>query len=386
MNKKRFSLLIFAFILSLAGISFHGGAITYVLFWTVVTIPVVCVLYIILVVMSIKIYQKTDGRDMVCGSPSEFFITLQNETWFSFSSLRLCFYSSFSTIIGLQEGVCLELPPHSSLLKKTGLICRYRGQYDVGVKKIIVEDFLGLFSYEYNIREPLNVIVSPAMIHITELRDSKSTAASTRDSYTNRTEPDIPVKEYVQGDDIRFLNWKASASMNKLMIRERKSEEKNGIAIIIDPKRYGSRIEEYLPPENKMTELLLALSFYYMDNNIPADVFTAPGQNYTVADPAAFDSLYGLMRTYRFEESVNLRDVLAEIYKKGGFAGYKNMIFILQEYTAEISGQIEMINTDRVPVKIYIIGDNGRIPEDTSERQETAIAHIGVESPLEDIL
>ncbi|MBQ8956504.1 MAG: DUF58 domain-containing protein [Lachnospiraceae bacterium] len=386
MNTKRFSLLIIAFILSLVGISFYGGAITYVFFWTVVLIPVVCILYIIFVVMSLKIYQRTDGRDMVCGSPSEFYITLQNETWFSFSSLRLCFYSSFSTITGLHEGVCLELPPHSSLLQRTGLVCRYRGQYDVGVKKIIVEDFLGLFSYEYRIREPLNVIVSPAMILITELRDSENALASNRDSYTNRTEPDIPVREYAPGDDIRILNWKASASMQQLMVREKKSEEKNGIAIIMEPKRHAGSIEEYLPPENKMTELLLALSLYYMENNIPADVFTAPGQKINVTDPEAFDSLYGLIRTYRFEESLSLKDVLAGIYEKSAFARYKMLIFILQEYTADTSGWIERINTDHVPARIYIIGDKGQYTADTDDRREISIVHVGTESPLEDIL
>ncbi len=386
MNKKRLALLIIAFIISLIGISFYGGAITYVFFWIVTLIPAVCILYIICVAASLRIYQRTDGRDMVCGSPSEFYITLQNETWFSFSSLRLCFYSSFSTITGLEDGVCIELPPHSSLLQKTGLICRYRGQYDIGVKKIIIDDFLGLFSYSYSIREPLNVIVSPAMISISELHYVENALASSHDSQANLTEPDIPVREYIPGDDTRFLNWKTSAAMQKLMIREKKGEEKNGIAIIMEPKRHGNTIEEYLPPENKMIVLLLALSFYYIENNIPTDIFTGLSQKITVADAAAFDALYELMRIYQFEESAGLKEMLSELYGKGSLVDYKMLIFILQDHTADIFECIETINTDHVPARIYIIGNNIRLPIAKNVRRETETLLIGTESPLEGVL
>ena len=32
---------------------------------------------------------------------------------------------------------------------------------------------------------------------------------SDRDDPRKKTEPDIPLRDYVDGDDIRFINWKA---------------------------------------------------------------------------------------------------------------------------------------------------------------------------------
>ena len=98
MKNKGVLILASLFILSLVGISFYGGPVTYVFFGTILMIPVMSYLYIFYVIFALKIFQKTDGRDMISGTPSDFYITLQNEGWISFSSLRIIFYSSFSTI------------------------------------------------------------------------------------------------------------------------------------------------------------------------------------------------------------------------------------------------------------------------------------------------
>ncbi|MBP5291310.1 MAG: hypothetical protein J6Y90_01660, partial [Lachnospiraceae bacterium] len=119
MKNKGVLVLAALFALSLVGISFYGGPITYIFFWTVLLIPIVSYLYIFCVIISLNIYQRTEGRDMVSGTPSEFYITLQNEGWFSFSSLRIIFFSSFSTISDIDDGAVYELPPHSSIDKKT---------------------------------------------------------------------------------------------------------------------------------------------------------------------------------------------------------------------------------------------------------------------------
>ena len=384
MNTKRFLILIIAFVISLVGISFYGGAITYVFFLTVLMIPPVCFLYIACVIASLKIYQRTEGRDMVCETPSDFYITLQNEGWFSFSSLRLCFYSSFSTITGLKEGICLELPPHSSLLQKTGLICRYRGQYDVGVKKIIVGDFLGIFFWTYKIREPLNVIVSPAITHLSGLSGREEPYDSGRDSYMDRNMPDITVKEYIPGDDVRFLHWKASAARQKLMMREKKSEEKKGIVMIMDPRRYEERMEGYLPPENKMIELLLALSLYYVEKNIPVDVISSDIQKNAVSDTASFEALYELMRTYSFRKEMTLKEILARQYETGALSEYRMLIFLISEQDKEAFGWIEKVNPGNLPVRIYVVGQKGYAADRDDGSGDREVIYIGTDSPLEE--
>lgn len=350
-----------AFVLAVAGISLRGGPVTWTFFWTIVLIPVTALVYIACVIASFKVYQRTDGRDMVCGEPSDFYITLTNEGFFTFSSLRLHFYAEFSSVTGIPDHLVFELPPQDSITWKTRLLCRYRGEYEVGLKQIEVTDFLGLFTVRWRIREPLNVIVAPAMIRIGERMRSEIAEESGREDPFVHIDPDVSAREYVDGDDLRFLHWKASAAMQKLMVRERTSEERNGIAILMDPCRHDGDMEVYLPLENRMIELVLAFAMYYQDKGIPADVFTKDVQlvRHAVRDSGDLEELYNAMRGYSFRETNDTEHMLGE-FLDGTLAGYRQIIFILHVRNSRLDALIREINVDRAPVCVYLVNTTGQ--------------------------
>jgi len=379
-GNKRLAVLIVLLIVSLIGISFYGGPVTYGFFGIVVMIIPVLYLYILCVIVSLKIYQKPDGRSMVCGNPTDFYITLQNEGWFSFSSLRIIFYSSFSTIMGLEDNVIYELPPHSSVQRKTQLLCRYRGEYKVGIKKIVVQDFLGVFSVTYEVKEPLTVIVAPAIRQLEELHTLETDPDADRDRPENRNRPDLPVREYIAGDEIRMLNWKATAVMQKLMVREKTGEEKNKIAILMEAKRYGKETEEYLPPENKVIECVLALALYYMGRGIPVDVICHTDRRVvcTVESAGDFEVLYDMMCRYSFREDRNTEAQLAELSEQGLLYGYRQVIFVMQRWTAEFQTIAEQADRDGSPYQVLLIGrnpagGNGILPIDAEDAPEDVL-------------
>lgn len=354
MKRKNLLILISLFILSLIGISFFGGPVTWLFFALVILVPLFCLIYILLVIFSLKIYQRSDGRDMVSGRPSDFYITLNNEGWFSFSSVRIIFYSSFSTVMGLDDATVYELAPRSSLTRATKLVCRYRGQYEVGIKEIEISDLYGLFCIRYRIKEPLSVIVSPAIKHLSELRSANDLHSAGRDRLSERTEPDIPVREYVPGDDIRLLNHRASAAMQKLMLRERIGVEKNGVAIVMDSSRRRSTPEQYLPAENSIIESTLALALYYMENHIPASVsyFAQDMISQPVTSPGEFEGLYTRMKGFSFGDEQATLSLLDALFASGKAADCEMLIFILYDAGADELALIDRIRTLGTPVRI----------------------------------
>ena len=84
MNRRLLIILLILFILSLAGITLYGGPVTYLFFFLVLLLPLSNALYILYVISSIRLYQETDGRDMTCSVPSDFYLTLSNESPLSF--------------------------------------------------------------------------------------------------------------------------------------------------------------------------------------------------------------------------------------------------------------------------------------------------------------
>ena len=385
---RRLIIYILLLLTALIGISFFGGPVTYLFLWTLFLLPLFSVLYIAYVMVFLKIYQRTEGRNMVSGSPSDFYITLQNEGPFSISALRIKYYSSFSTIMDLKEDVIYELPPKASVKRNTLLLCRYRGEYEVGIKKITVWDFLGIFSFTYNIKEPLSVIVAPALVHLTELDSMDTFSDADHDCYVNRTEPDILVREYTAGDEMRFIHWKSSAVMQKLMIRERIGEEKSGIGIFMDSKRYGRRKEDYLAVENKIIETVLALSEYYIRNRIPVDVSyqTAHTCLQTIRDERGFEALYDEMFRYIFRDDHSLLQMLMELSERNAF-DYRLLVFVVHHWGAEEISWVEQLNTSHVPVIVYVITPEPVTEEGAEAGQRDFSLHcIGTEASLREVL
>ena len=97
------------FILSVIAISFYGGPVTYGFFFLTVLIPAISAAYCFLVYLRYRIYQVIVTKNVVVGSPTDYYFTLQNEDFYSFSGIKVEFFSDFSTINELDENNEYEL-------------------------------------------------------------------------------------------------------------------------------------------------------------------------------------------------------------------------------------------------------------------------------------
>ena len=141
------------FFLSLIAISFYGGPVSYGFFFLMLIIPIVSALYTVIVFFRFKIYQKIDAKVTVAEKPVRFYFTLQNEDFFTFSGIKTDFFSDYSALSGLDPDTEFELFPHTGIKKNTRLVCKYRGEYEVGVKNVTVQDYLKLFSFTFRNRD-----------------------------------------------------------------------------------------------------------------------------------------------------------------------------------------------------------------------------------------
>lgn len=310
MRMRRWILLVL-WLLSLVAISFYGGAVSYGFFFGVTFVPVVAVVYLLCVYFRFKIYQKLESRNVVCGQPVPYFFVLQNDDHFAFTSVGVRLFSSFSFVEKLPDGMSYELLPGDNYTFETKLVCKYRGEYEVGVKEIVITDFLRLFQVSYRVPETIRALVLPKVVRLSELHCIADVQALLqRETYRAQTEPDVVVREYVPGDALKQIHWKVTARERKLKVRNRTGEEKAGIAILCDTKRYADDSREYLPLENKMLETLLALTVYFAQRNMACDI--SYGQRGMVRrhveDLKDFDVFYRQMSGIDFskEESVEM--------------------------------------------------------------------------------
>ena len=321
MRKRRLGLL-GLWILSLTAISFYGGAVSYGFFFGITLLPVISLVYLALVYWRFKIYQKVESRNMVCGQPMPYFFVLQNDDYCPFASISVRMFSSFSYVEKLPGDTEYELLPGDKYTYETMLVCKYRGEYEVGVKEIVVTDFFRLFRFTYRIPGTIKAIVLPKVTRLTALNSIESLAVLLqRDAVRADTEPDVTVRDYIAGDALKQIHWKATAREQKLKVRSRMGEEKQGIALFCDTKRYSRHIEKYLPVENKQLEIMLALGIFLAERNMAFTAFY--GQNgmrkKRVDGIGDFDVFYEAMSKVIYSEDESFIRTLTDAVEKVKF-------------------------------------------------------------------
>ena len=355
--KIRRCVLILLWILSLISISFYGGKVSYGFFFGVTLVPVISFLYLGMVYWRFKLYQELESRNTVCGQPVPYFFVLQNDDYFAFSSVSVKLYSSFSYVEELPDDIEYELLPGDRFTYRTRLVCRYRGEYEVGVKEIVITDFFRLFRIRYAVPGAIKARVLPKIVRVTELSSIGDIAVfAQRDSFRAETEPDVVIRDYTEGDALKQIHWKATAREQKLKVRNRIGEEKKGITLFCDTERYSQDNKVYLPLENKILEVLLALGIFFAQREM---AFSACyGQNgiecSQVEGMRDFDQFYNTVSGLVFGEE-RAEELLWELMVQGSLQDSKVVICVLHEFTARMLELTEQLAGSGVVVVAYVV-------------------------------
>lgn len=354
-NRLIFGIL---WILSVVGISFYGGPVSYGLFLLLSSIPVVSLVYILFVFFTYRIYQEIGTKNLVANHKIPYYITLQNEMPVLFTSIRVKFYSSFSDIEGVSDDYEYELSPKSGIKLETDLICKYRGEYEVGIKRIIITDFFRLIRISFRNPEPLRVIVKPDLVSIDSLSINMQENEYLREARKNMSRPDVIVRDYVAGDSIRKINWKATARSGKLQVRRESGEEKRGILLIPDVCRYSNDEYEYIPLENRVLELVLALSLYYVKQGIPVNLVVLQKNSEllyaTVDSESGFDKYYETVSGLVFDDRFDAEETAVGISKTDITSDESNAIVVLGADNSKTVKLIDFLENSGLSVSTYV--------------------------------
>ncbi len=114
-----------------------------------------------------------------------------------------------------------------------------RGEYSFGVLNVYVGSILGLVVRRYRFDNDKNVKVYPSFLQMRKYEllaiSNRLTEAGIkkirRISNNNEFEQ---IRDYVQGDDIRTINWKATARRSSLMVNQYQDEKSQEVYSLID--------------------------------------------------------------------------------------------------------------------------------------------------------
>ncbi len=387
--KWRRIILLLLWILSLVGISFYGGAISYGLFWGITLIPVLSLVYLLFVFMQFRIYQEIGSRIVVSKQPVPYFFVLQNETVYAFAGLSVRLFSDFSYVTDIETYKEYELLPGDKYTYHTTLICKYRGEYEVGVKDIVVTDFLRLFRIRYKNPGAVKAVVYPRIVRKKELESIREIIhMSTRETVLNQTTPDVVTRDYVAGDALKRIHFKVSAREQKLKTRTMLGERKQEILLLYDTKRYSEKEQEYIPAENQILELVLALGLFFAEKNITYTVVHGQeGMRAKLVEGLEhFEQLYEETAHVIFDTRENINGLAKEWFEGRGHWNVETLIVVVQEPEGELLRLLQILAEEGYTVILYVVTDKDISEYIRQSNDRMKIVAIPIEGNLEEIL
>lgn len=385
MAKRRWALF-GLWILSLTAISFFGGTISYGFFFGITLIPVISFVYLVFVYVFFRIYQKVESRDMVCGEPAPYFFVLQNDGYYPFAGVGIRMFSSFSYVEKVPENTEFELLRGDKYLFETKIICKYRGEYEVGVKAVVVTDFFRLFCFEYKIPSTIRAIVKPRITRVSALNSiGEILGVLQTERFNVGGEPDVLVRDYVDGDAIKNISWSATAREQKLKVRNRIIEEKQGIVLFGDTRRYSRQIEEYLPLENKMLEIMAALGIFFAEKNMAFTAWYGQNgiQNYRVGSMQEYNAYYESISKINFSKTENIGQTMLKLMQGGTFSSCKVAFGVLHEMTGEIMEIAVRLSELSTTVVLYVVTEEKYEEYVKQSNERIKIITVPIEAELE---
>jgi uncharacterized protein (DUF58 family) len=117
-----------------------------------------------------------------------------------------------------------------------------RGVYQFGIIRVFVSTGIGLVHRKFNCDQPKSVKVYPSFLQIRkyELMAISNRLTDIGIKKVRKIGHNIEfehIKEYVQGDDFRTINWKATARKSDLMVNMYQDEKSQNVYSLIDKGR-----------------------------------------------------------------------------------------------------------------------------------------------------
>jgi len=135
----------------------------------------------------------------------------------------------------------LKLPAGQTVTHRYGLRCGRRGVYRVGPLVALSGDPLGLARRETVVEEPFELLVHPRVEIVSDRPLTRQFEDPPIRPPVSKPWPSglefYGMREYVPGDDLRRIVWRASARTGKVMVREAEQGITDRITLILDTDR-----------------------------------------------------------------------------------------------------------------------------------------------------
>lgn len=201
---------------------------------------------------------------------------------------------------GLTEGVRCVLPP---LRRRATAVVRYRlratrrGRFFIGDVTVQTGDPLGLCTHQQTLASSASILIIPAVAPLTglpTLSGMLSAAGGSTGGSSVGGDPDVRVRPYVAGDDIRTIHWRASARRDDVVVRTRQPVSHGSATVVIDHRAAAHRGQAPDSSLEQAVSLAASIGIHILASDYQLLLTTHTGEMIARGGDVSNDVLIGL--------------------------------------------------------------------------------------------
>lgn len=253
----------------------QGGSLPHVIFYMLLIPGILGFVSVIVFRSGLHVQNVTIAKFYTCGNKDYIETMVKNNTILILPYCKIT-NEGINKIKNNYTGDALTLAINENHIISEEITYISRGKFDLGSYDVELKDLLGIFSINYKINEIKQIKVFPRVYDISQMAISGSEIIeNTLSIVTSKEDPHSTrdMRRYREGDSLKRINWKVSAKLNDLYVRNFDTVSGEEFNIFIDMNESNYRLDPYGKNEEFLIDFSTSLIYSLLKKNISTKVF-----------------------------------------------------------------------------------------------------------------
>lgn len=355
----------------------YGGMLPWLLFEFVAAAPVISLLYLLFCFISIGCRQKLECDTVEKYGEAVLNVRLWNCFILSVPLVRVRFMRSNVAFTQVSETEIASLGPLEERTVRLTAKCMLCGTFRLGVQWIEFYDVLGIFRLSRRLKNPTEITVTPRVLDMScsaAYRDNGvSLALRSGMNYDPLEYNDI--REYMSGDNMRSIHWKASVKKNQLMVKDNRVPDEVHATVLCDCNFAGRGLDDTMKLRDRLIEYAVMLADDCLSKHYEVD-FACTGAEVPVLIHLRSAADYPLVAEAvcapRSEPAPDAPALLGQVLQSTDRS--RMLLFVSAEHSTKLDEALLAACMWKVPVTLYdadqpLPGENGDYEEPAASKK-----------------
>ena len=322
MLKKIFYILLFLIVMFCA--FYTNKSELYIWMYIIAGTPLLSFALLGIATLRLKYTESINDKRVIRGENINYRLKLFNEDFFLYPFVQTNFY--MDNYIGrelFQTGHYFLLPRKEYNIEK-GIPCSHTGSFAIGIKDFQLTDYFGFFTLKaFQKSSVKNIYVLPKIHYLARFSsvqgniEEKTSVSGQRGILEDYTEIES-IDEYQPGIPYKKIHWKATASKDKLFVKEFTHPNDLSVCMYVDINTGHYADEDKLTAKDIVLESALSIVHYVVNRGITTKVMMNDPDmtDRTITNRQEFDNYYDFMSVLNMDKSLSFENMVRNYYTR----------------------------------------------------------------------